>query len=182
MKRFLLCLLCLLALVAIGAWSTLSLAGPAAPQKSSWGQIKALYRAPMDTEASTAALPSADKSQPSQITRPGVNPMAVPPSFPGWSVVNAYDIGEIYDRNEGDIDWLVKFRIPGRTTKPRYYIVAAKNIWGVWNNWSANNYAQFYTSFPVGSSYEMQFTVGKGKAWLLNVRMDPGNWALYYHD
>ena len=136
----------------------------------------------MVANTSTVVLPLAEENQPSRIARPGVSSAAIPPSFPGWSVVNAYDIGEIYDRNEGDIDWLVKFRIPGRTTKPRYYIVVAKNIWGVWNNWSTNNYAQFYTGFPVGSFYEMQFTVGKWKARVLNVSMNPGNWALYYHD
>ncbi len=43
MKRF---LLCLAALITIGAWSTLSLADSTAPQKSSWGQVKVIYRSP----------------------------------------------------------------------------------------------------------------------------------------
>jgi hypothetical protein len=136
---------------------------------------------PTTEVVSDFGLPTADSTG-AQSIKPGATPMATPPNFNGWSVVSASLISEQYDANEGDIDWLIHFYLPGRSTQPRYYQVAAKNVWGTWTNWSTNGYAMPYGGGQSGSSYHMKFVVGKWKARLLNVNMDKGNWALYYHD
>lgn len=141
---------------------------PTAPQSN----VGALDAAPLPTGSNPTSSP---------MLKPGAQPSATPPSFPGWSVVNAYEVAKWRDPH-GDTDYMIKFRVPGRTTRPRYTDVAAKNYWGVWNRWPQPEYVRFEGSTAIGSSYEMRYVVGKWKSFWLSINMQPGNWALYYHD
>lgn len=160
----------LLLLVMLGT-ATL-VAGVAAAQnvvRSSWGQVKAVYSDLAQTVEPQVSKPSLDR---------GVTPQGAAPVLGGYNLVKASAISTIYDRNDGDTDWLVTFDLPIRYC-PAYRQVWAMTWYGAWYNQSGG--VQLYSTGINGSGgLRMSFLFGRTRAIAYGIAMSPSNWALYY--
>ncbi len=120
----------------------------------------------------------ADTVGQNSIQKPGPQISAVPPSFPGWSVVSGSRtemFGPIWDQ-----DWKIYFYIPNRSSLPPARVLAAKNLRGTWLDYT--KYALLYDYKRVGSYYMVVYVFGRWRADAFGINMfDATNWALYYH-
>lgn len=112
------------------------------------------------------------------IQKPGPQITAIPPSFPGWSVVSGSRtviFGPIWDQ-----DWKIYFYIPNRSSLPPARVLAAKNLRGTWLDYT--KYALLYDYGQSGSYYRVVYVFGGWRANAFGINMfDATNWALYYH-
>lgn len=131
------------------------------------------------TAPTVVATVQTDSLSTSQISKPGSSINAIPPSFPGWSVVSGSQT--ILFGPPWDLDWKIVFYLPNRSTMPRYVNIAAKNMNNTWLNYTS--YMMLYNQVQSGSSYRVTYVFGGGKSLLSGINMlDATNWAMYYHD
>ncbi len=128
--------------------STLVLADDQAPpvvKRSSWGQVKVLYR------GSTENPPEAQKVESSQF---GVKkPTATPASFTYWLKGSA--IERVWDRNENEWDYLIVFKLPINYC-PVWMKVYAQN----WYGGLGTPRVDFYYSGFINGVYTVKFLAG----------------------